>query len=133
MIVFVKINVTYKPGINPVLAAWRAWHLDGLLSDSTLRNSAKHLVAVYKTAVIASYGINAIAADAIDRNRVCFALTETDKDCFEKLNRTYVNFFKKTASSRMPCGYIDSEIICSCNQSEIPIVETKLIKEGRLI
>ena len=52
-------------GIDPIIAAWRAWILGSLLNNPTLGNQKKYLVAVYNKKIIASYCIHGVAQDIV--------------------------------------------------------------------
>jgi hypothetical protein len=56
MIVYVKVDPKQHPaGVTWKSMAWRAWELAGLLTNDTLRNKKKILIAISNQQVVASY------------------------------------------------------------------------------
>ena len=116
MVVYVKIDRSHIAGRNPILGAWRTWKLSRLLTDTTFRNSAKYLVAIYNKEIIETYCIKAVAPDG--GTRVKFAVVSTDSNCDNSIRSSVAVSLPHINSIRRSCGYIPTELKCSCECEE---------------
>lgn len=81
MIVAVRINKCRAAGGSVAACAYRAWLLSRLLTDTSLRNSCKFLVALNGPVVEGVFCIKGVAPDTLPR-RVQFDLEPVSNECF---------------------------------------------------
>jgi len=142
MIIVVKVNQSYKLGMNPKITAYRSWGCTKLLVDSKLRNKYKYLVVYYHKEIIATYCIHGVAIDKMalgKKDKVKFLLHETDSHCDKQLKTIVENLIKKGSqriATVMSFCYIDDILLkendlyiesldCKCASSEIPLLDSK--------
>lgn len=141
MIIVVKINRCIAAGGAVAACAYRAWTITGLLSNTTLRNSCKILVAMNGSTIEGIFCINAVARDTIYPNRVQFDLKEVNKNCFDSIERLIYAYEERTHKLRyiQGSGYVHREQLLAvgieiptvdcCENGTIPIVEASEIKQ----
>ena len=150
MIILVKVNQTYRPGMNPKIAAYSSWGCTRLLDDSSFRNQYKYLVAYYYGDIVGTFCIHGISLDTsstAERRKVKFLLKATDDDCDNNL-KNIVNNLIASRNQRIIRAisfcYIDEmflkhnniyaeQIDCECMLGQISILDSEKIEEPEQI
>ena len=82
MIILVKLNKTYRPGIDPKICAKGAWIVPKYLKDSEIRSKYRYLVAYANKRVLGVYCITGFGEIINSKIRkVYFDLLEMDTEC----------------------------------------------------
>lgn len=107
MIIIVKINKCLAAGGNVAACAYRAWRLGKLITNPTLRNRFKYLVAMNGYNVVGVFCIRGVARDP-EPNRVQFDLTPINQDCYNAIENLIHRLNQATQKTRyiQGAGYI---------------------------
>ena len=140
MIILVKVNKSYKTGMNPKYSAYRSWGCTRLLDDSKFRNQYKYLVAYNKKDIVGTFYIKGVSKDEFENGKlrkVKFLLEETDNQCDEFLKQIIyhlINICSKRIIKAMQFCYIDTDFLnkegvlkkkdsCLSKLDNIPLLE----------
>ena len=141
MIVVVKINRCITTGGSVAACAYRAWRLTGLLTNHTLRNQCKYLIAMNGYNIEGIFCIQAVAPDHLHAGRVQFDLKPVNAKCCEILEGILKQYNERTNKTRyiQGAGYIRLEElgfagieipkISCCEYANIPIVDSSEIQQ----
>lgn len=140
MLVVVRINQCLVGGGTVAACAYRAWGLNRLLTDATLRNSSKYLVALNGSVVEGIFCIKGVAPDPLP-GKVQFAIEPVSRECFLALEPAISDIYHNTRLIKMVqrARYINEEhfrisgieipeIKC-CDLGNIPVLEPNQIEQ----
>jgi hypothetical protein len=152
MIILVKVNQTFKPGMDPKVASYRSWSCARLLDDAAFRNAFKYLVAYYHGEIVGTFCIHGVSKDnpnTSDKRKVRFLLEATENNC-DRYLKDIVNKLISIGSQKIKRSisfcYIDTLFLtqnnisvenhdCKCtiekieikNEDEIPLLHHEKI------
>ena len=144
MIILVKVNQTYKPGMDPKLVAYSSWECGRLLDDTIFRNKYKYLVAYYHGQIVGTFCIHGVSLDlpnSGNRRKVKFLLENTDDKCEQHIKNNiqplidnkYPKIFKAMSFCYLNINdlsqskeYIEGHN-CNCSIENIPVLESEEI------
>lgn len=145
MIILVKVNQTYTPGMDPKIAAYRSWGCSRLLDDATFRNQYKYLVAYYFGEIVGTFCIHGVSLDTPsigNRRKVKFLLEATGDDC-DRYLKNLVNRLIALGSQRVLRAisfcYIDNlylnqyNIFCEENYCKFMLDEIHLLDSDEIV
>jgi uncharacterized membrane protein YedE/YeeE len=141
MIIVVKINRCLAAGGSLAACAYRAWRLSSLMTNPTLRNECKYLVAMNGYSVVGVFCIRGVAWDLIEPSRVQFDMTPASNECFHAVENMINQLNNITQKTRyiQGAGYIKinhftmagvqvTQLNC-CDQGNIPLLEPHEIEQ----
>ncbi len=141
MIVVVKINRCIASGGSVAACAYRAWRLTGLLTNHTLRNQCKYLIAMNGPKIEGIFCIQAVAPDHLHAGRVQFDLKPVNDKCYATLENLLEQYNERTNKTRyiQGAGYIRLEELnllgieipklACCDYANIPVVHASEIQQ----
>lgn len=117
MIILVKINNTYKPGIDPKNCAKGAWIVPKYLSDAEIRNRYRYLVAYANKRILGIYCIKGFGEVLNSmRRKVYFDLLNMDTEC----EATLINALQQLVDDGYE-GIVNRNSVCLIEKDELRI------------